>query len=536
MKMKFKTFNLTLALGVSMLASMAYCAQTPAEAAKPAAVDSSESAASLSNPERLYRSGKFDAAEKEYKALISSAPSPGAYAGLARVYLRKKNPAEAHTAATKAIELGPASDAAHVAIGEVYFREGNIGEAEKEFIALIKSGTREPRAYLGMARVSWASSYYKQAKRMIDRARTLDPDDPDIQRYWLRTLSLQDRIRALQEYLSRETDDDAKDRTDFQHGLVVDQDEAALPTRPCRQVTTINATQTNLKYLLRDANHLRGFGLGVSLNGVASTLMLDTGSNGISVDRKIAEKAGIKQIAPFAVRGIGDQGDVAGYIGYADSIKIGELEFRDCYLEVIEKNSVAGEDGLIGGDVFGRYLVDLDFPNRKLKLSQLPPRPEEPETASGLDSRPRGEPEFHDRYIAPEMKSFSPVFRFGHELLVPTRLNESAPKLFLLDTGSLTNFISPDAAREVTKISRDPRTHVSGINGSVKDVFRADELTLAFGGVKQRNTDIITIDMTGISNSTGAEVSGILGFVMLNLLEVKIDYRDGLVDFHYDQK
>jgi Flp pilus assembly protein TadD len=536
MKMKFKTFNLTLVLVASMSAPMAFCAQTPAESTKPGAPDSSESAAGLSNPERLYRSGKFDAAEKAYKALIISTPSPGAYAGLARVYLRERNPAEAHAAATKAIELGPASDVAHVAIGEVYFREGYIGEAEKEFITLVKSGTREARAYLGMARVSWASSYYKQAKRMIDRAHTLDPDDPDIQRFWLRTLSLQDRIRALQEYLSRDTDDDARERTALQRSLFLYQDEAALPTRACRLTATINATQTNLKLLLHDSNHLRGFGLGVNLNGVPSTLMLDTGSSGITVDRKIAEKAGIKQIIQSTARGLGDKGDVSGYVGYVDSIKIGDLEFRDCYVDVIEKNSVAGEGGLIGGDVFARFLVDLDFPNHKFKLSELPPQPEEPATASGLESRPVGAPEFHDRYIAPEMKSFSPVFRFGHDLLVPTRLNDSPPKMFLLDTGTINNFISPDAAREVTKINRDSTTHVTGLNGSVKDVFRADELTLAFGSVKQRNLDVVTINLTSISDSDGTEVSGILGFAMLNLLEVKIDYRDGLVDFHYDQK
>ena len=32
------------------------------------------------------------------------------------------------------------------------------------------------------------------------------------------------------------------------------------------------------------------------------------------------------------------------------------------------------------------------------------------------------------------------------------------------------------------------------------------------------------------------EVSGVLGFQMLRLLDIKIDYRDGLVDFNYDAK
>jgi len=33
------------------------------------------------------------------------------------------------------------------------------------------------------------------------------------------------------------------------------------------------------------------------------------------------------------------------------------------------------QDGLIGMDVFSRFLVTLDYPMRKLGLSPLPPRP-----------------------------------------------------------------------------------------------------------------------------------------------------------------
>jgi predicted aspartyl protease len=112
-------------------------------------------------------------------------------------------------------------------------------------------------------------------------------------------------------------------------------------------------------------------------------------------------------------------------------------------------------------------------------------------------------------------------------------LNDSQPKLFALDTGSTSNLISPEAAREVTRVSQDSRTIVKGLNGAVNEVFRADQLTLAFGGLKQRNLNIVTVNLNSISESDGTEVSGILGFAMLNLLDVKIDYRDGLVDFHY---
>jgi hypothetical protein len=37
-------------------------------------------------------------------------------------------------------------------------------------------------------------------------------------------------------------------------------------------------------------------------------------------------------------------------------------------------------------------------------------------------------------------------------------------------------------------------------------------------------------------NSSGVEISGMLGFGMFYQMEVRIDYRDALIDFGYDPK
>jgi hypothetical protein len=105
-----------------------------------------------------------------------------------------------------------------------------------------------------------------------------------------------------------------------------------------------------------------------------------------------------------------------------------------------------------------------------------------------------------------------------------------------LDTGSMLKAISPAAAREVTKVSPDDTITMKGLSGNVKNVFSGDEVTITFGGLRQRNLDIVAFDTTGLSNSIGTEVSGILGFVMLRMLDIKIDYRDGLVQFAFDDK
>jgi hypothetical protein len=68
------------------------------------------------------------------------------------------------------------------------------------------------------------------------------------------------------------------------------------------------------------------------------------------------------------------------------------------------------------------------------------------------------------------MKHYTRVFRFGHDLLIPTnigpnKLGKAPQKLFLLDTGSLVNLISPQAAREVTKVHGDSDMIIEGIIG-----------------------------------------------------------------------
>lgn len=77
---------------------------------------------------------------------------------------------------------------------------------------------------------------------------------------------------------------------------------------------------------------------------------------------------------------------------------------------------------------------------------------------------------------------------------------------------------------------------VRGLAGSVNKVFRADKARLRFGHLEQQNQDLVSFDLTHLSDRIGTEVSGLLGFAMLRMLDIRIDYRDGLVDFSYDPK
>jgi len=507
----------------------------------------------------LYRKGEFDGALAKYQEVLKDhLQSPDAYAGMVRVYLKQKKVDDAAKAADEGL--------AHVdhprlrsARAEVWFRQGRITDAEREWVQVVNSYP-EAHAYLGLARVRSAIAMYKTAKQMLDKAHEIDPDDPDIQSEWIYTLPRAERIKNLETSLAGENNWSADQRSSVVNYLqYLKERSKQKSTSPCRLVSKVTKTETPMVALMQDPEHLRGYGLDVHLNGHKSSLLLDTGAGGILVKRSIAEHAGISKISETKVWGIGDKGSRKAYIGIADSIKVGDLEFQNCPVEVMESYSVAGEDGLIGADVFEDFLVDLDFPNKKLKISDLPKRPGEAEpnltlkseendsddaaspepaaksedaksTSAQTASPPAAGPQ--DRYIAPEMQSYTHVFRFGHDLLVPTTIGDAPAKLFIMDTGALFNSISPNAAREVTKVQGNSVWKLKGISGEVDKVYSANKAVLAFGHIRQWNQDLTSFDTTHLSDSVGTEVSGFLGFILLRFVDIKIDYRDALVDFH----
>ncbi len=133
------------------------------------------------------------------------------------------------------------------------------------------------------------------------------------------------------------------------------------------------------------------------------------------------------------------------------------------------------------------------------------------------------------------MQPYTHVFRFGHFLLVPTSIGQVPAKLFVLDTGAFNNAISPGAAREVSHVDESLGS-ISGVSGEVKNIYSAHKAILEFGHLKQTNQELTAFDTSRISDDVGTEVSGFLGFVMLRFLDIKIDYRDALVDFEFDPK
>lgn len=423
----------------------------------------------------------------------------------------------------KALAEAPESAAAHEFAGEVLFRRGEFAPAEGEFQAALKLDPKFALAWWGLARIAACSSMHKTADQYIRRAHELDPRDPRIFGDWAMLLHGQQHIEALERYASvadpgRSADELEELRQHIQLDRALGDRKIMLLASP------YEITEIPLAALISDTTHLRAYGLVTDVNGTKLRLVLDTGASGILITRKDAQKAGVVRLADATFRGFGNSARLpAGYRGIAQRLRIGSVEFRDALINVSDQDSVGTADGLIGSNVFADFLVTLDFAAGKLRLSPLP----------GYRA---GDDEPRDRGIAPEMRNFTRVFRFGHLLLIPTRVSGSREVQFAIDTGAAKTLISSALAAEVSKVDRDNRTGINGINGKVADIYQTGDLFLEFAGFRQKNLGMTAFDMWDQSRRLGTEVSGFFGLPLLDLFTLTIDYPDGLVNFDRQQR
>lgn len=440
---------------------------------------------------------------------------------MGRKALANDGVATAWKAAQQAVSAAPESAAAHEFAGEVQFRRGEFAAADAEFKTAIEWDQRYALAWWGLGRVAECTSMNKTAVEDFRRAYELNPLNARILSAWLPRLSGQERIDALNRYeavlKAAETNGtgDPKQMEELRQRAEL---AKALKGRPAMELASPYKTaEIPLETFLNSAN-VRSFGLRVMLDGQPLQLVLDTGAAGIVLSRASAERIGLARVGNATVRGIGDNSKLTGgYRAIAENLQLGDVAYRNVPISVSNQSFNGLQDGLIGSNVMSEFLISLDFPNRKMRLEPI----------AGF--HPGGE--LRDRAITPPMENATRVFRFGHLLLVPVRVETASGRLFVLDTGAANTMFSYQLAESVSNLNRDDKTAVGGLNGRVSDVYRTGKVALDFAGFEQRSLGITAFDTWQLSHQLGTEISGFLGLPVLDLFTLTIDYPDGLVKF-----
>jgi predicted aspartyl protease len=420
----------------------------------------------------------------------------------------------------KALELGaklkaqfPDSAEAISARGDLAFYVGRMNEASQLFKESIKK-KETGRANFGLYRVLRSASYFRTARLMLLRGYEVDHNDAALMRAWIGVLPWARRKLLLEQMIKDHPDMDREVIDGMRTGLAIGEELDGAPENVLQGEPLDIALP--MEAALFSMNRVQGWTLKFSMNGGKPLrLLIDTGASGIIINRTTADKNELERLGGFQSHGIGDQGSRLSHVSIADTCAFGPLRYKNCVIKIIEQKNVVGGDGLIGTDFFAQYLVELDFVQHKVRLT---PQPKRPASEQG-----------YDRSVT---AGFTPVFRVGHLLLIPTRVNESEEGLFLLDTGASLSNIDSTFAGKSTKVRNEEILRVQGIEGKVKNVYSAERALLEFARFRQRNVDLPAFDLNSGRHGQ-VRMAGVIGMPVLSMFRFTIDYRNGLVKFDY---
>jgi Flp pilus assembly protein TadD len=472
-----------------------------------------------------YRAGHFDAAIQLLRDAIAKDPAAApASVLLTEILQRRERFDEADQVINAALARNPDHAELHRVRGDLVFREGQVFEAEKDYKAAYKIDPHDARALYGIARTWDAACLHKKAEGLIRAAHNLDPGDPIVNAAFNHLEG--DSPAAISRWESELT---AMPDTDSPFARLLTRRIAvarALKGKPEFELASpYGPTHIPLTRLM-NGTRFAGWGVVISMGGVKSELQLDSGASGLVISSSLAARAGVQHLADVEIGGIGNETPKKGWIGYAEKVQIGSLEFRNAIVEVSDRGSVVDSGGLIGTNIFQRFLVKLNFFERRIDLDPLPGPAWDGVTAT-------------DRYAGPELQGYAQVLVMGHDLLIPMKMSEEndsdpTPGLALIDTGSFSTMVSDKIAGEVTKVHESEYMHVKGLSGKVKKVYETGKIVLQFANFRQPNVGLISFDLSNISRGAGTEVMCIVGLPVLLLFHsVTIDYRDGMVKFEY---
>jgi len=479
--------------------------------------------------------GDFAKAEGLYQAALAKSPGePNLANGLVRSLLRQQRVLDAASAVQSLIGDKPAPATLLTLRGEVELSQGEPWTAAETAGASAKLDPCNPRTIFLIARLAELSSRHATSRKMIVGAHQLDPEDSEIRAAWMRTLPAAQRITETEAYLASPRGDSEQALRDMRTELDQLKKWAEEPRKPCTLASQPATAEIPFADIRTNRGPIPFPALDVKVNGHLARLSIDTGYNtrfpfegysGLLIQRSVAEHMKLKPLFETQIPGIGSQGPRKGYVAYADSILLGGVEFHDCAVQVLDGNYRNDADGSFSLNLLSDFLVTLDYPVQKLILDPLPARPGS--TSSGG---------LGDRYIAPEMKDYTPVYRSGSDLILPGSINGKRTMLFVLDTAVDFSALSPEAAHEIDKGHRESRYEVRDTNNNVDTSFSAGNVALSFANFTRNINRIRTFNVSMFSKDAGLDISGLIGNTTLQGLTMRIDYRDGLVKLIYDPK
>ena len=477
--------------------------------------------------QEAFSNRKYEDAAIVYRSWVAAEPGSGpAQGGLVRSLLFAGRKPEAYEALAAAQKAAPEKAEVLLAAGDVAFRQGNFRQAETSYKAALQKDPKSTPAWMGVVRLFNIASAHQSAERTLKRALEINPNN----RVFLDELATirpdgPEHIAVMETLLATFPADSPAATSVREH---IERDKKRGDRRRRVLASPYQATRIPIEIMRDSPTHFRGWGLKISINdNKPLVLMLDTGAPGIALNDKAAASLGLERENQnnFEVGGIGNGKKKTAHREIARKVDIGGVVFNDYPVEIVE-GKVEEDAGLVGTDVFQQFLVTVDLPGEHIGLTPYPNM----QAAPDLDAPSQ-------RTLSAATEGFFPFYRVGHMIMVPTKVSDKGPFLFIVDTGARDTILLRDVAAQVGKVKADNHVQFKGVQGRTRQVYEIENAVLEFAGIRQRNAQGITVlDGSDVRTDVGTDIGGFLGARALIYLSTTIDYRNGLIKFEYKLK
>ena len=383
-------------------------------------------------------------------------------------------------------------------LGQALFRAGRLDEIGA---LLAADGSREDapaRTLLVLGRLRSAEGREEEAIKLMERAVAAAPGDRETW-YWAAgsTTSRAASLQRLERYLEISEGDDP-DRIEAARGSVDvlralgEQAVWVVEKRPERvelPLTRIWDTTTGTT---------QGFVVRVRVGdkGKQVPLLLDSGSPGLYVIRRVARKRGFVPLAERTAFGGGGERRHRTVRGTFGTVEMGGLRFSNALASMNrqELDATGRYHGLLGLAVFNGYRITLDLKRGRLLLGpqELP--------AKG-----------------------DPYWTVEGQMLVRAELNGVHSGLFLFDSGATHTAVNTELAGSLEGARLGAASVVYGFGGRVPGARRLEGVEVTLQTLSSGRSPLNAVDFSTRSRLAAVEVAGFLGLDLLGDSVVVID-------------
>ena len=233
----------------------------------------------------------------------------------------------------------------------------------------------------------------------------------------------------------------------------------------------------------------------IMINGQGPlSFLLDTGSHGTNLSMDLAEKLSL-------------QPDDRGVV-HIDEFRIGSAKFTDFLMPLRDNTRVceisgARVDGFIGNVFLSRLVLHIDYPKRKLRVTD--------ELFGQFDQ-------------AVEM-------RLCHDYpLVPVTIQDEGLFWFLLDTGASRSIVSEDLADSL-HLQLGESGKARGAVDS-KQIRRSSVERISVGSSFRENLPVDVMDCSHVSEYAQTEVHGYIGHNFLEPFSVLANFSECTISIY----